>query len=230
VVGVTFVEQTRAAFRAGDTDTVARLSTVELDRARAAGDVAAEVEALGMLARVAARHGELAELHRLALRAEEVARAGGEPRLLLTPAHLLAGWARLSGDLPAAREFYARSIALNESLGQPRMVVVEQHNLGHIELRAGEIDRARRCFTQAHRATVELGITDLLPYVTLDAAVLADHDGDQLRAAGLLGRAEGLLAAAGQVFDPDDALEQTALRERLVAALGVEVFERARDA
>ncbi|MYV56051.1 tetratricopeptide repeat protein, partial [Streptomyces sp. SID3212] len=43
---MTFYEEARDAFRRGDTAVVERLSRRELDRAREAGDPAAEVDAL----------------------------------------------------------------------------------------------------------------------------------------------------------------------------------------
>jgi hypothetical protein len=214
-----------AAFRRGETDLVEQLSRRELARARASSDVATEVEAICMLARVAVRDDDVPEAERLGRVARALARGTGERRLELTPTHILAACARISGNLAFARTLYQESISLNETFGEWRMVVVELHNLAYIELHAGDVDRARDLFATALRQTVEQDIVDMLPYVALDTAVIASTDGDHLRATRLLAAVDNALRAAGQVLDPDDAIEQTALRERLIIMLGRRSFE-----
>jgi hypothetical protein len=54
---------------------------------------------------------------------------------------------------------------------------------------------------------------------------MADVDGNHAQAARLLAAAESALRALRQMLDPDDAIEQKALRERLVTALGQEAFD-----
>lgn len=222
-----YYEKARDAFRRGDTDVVERLSRQELDRSRASADVAAEVEALCMLARVALRGDDAREAVRLAAEARALARGTGERRLERVPIHVLAASARITGDLAAARSLYGESIALNESLGESRMVVAEQHNLGYVELRAGDVDRARELFTAARRQTLRHGHDDLMPCVAVDAAVIAAADGDHRRAARLLAAADSALRELQQVLDPDDAIEQAALRDRLAGALGRRSFDAA---
>jgi hypothetical protein len=50
-------------------------------------------------------------------------------------------------------------------------------------------------------------------------------DGDHPRATPLLAALDNALRAAGQILDPDDAIEQTTLRERLITTLGRQSFE-----
>lgn len=178
-----------------------------------------------MLARVAVRDDDIPEAERLAREARALARGTGERRLELTPTHILAGSARISGNLTSARTLYEESISLNETFGESRMAAMELHNLAYIELHAGNADRARELFTTARKRIVELEIDDMLPYVALDAAVMAAVDGDHPRATRLLAALESALRAVGQILDPDDAIEQRALRERLVTALGRECFD-----
>jgi hypothetical protein len=218
-------EEARDAFRRGDTAVVERLSRRELDRARAASDAAGEVDALCMLARVEVRDGDLAEAGRWTTEARTVARRGGDKRLEMAPAHIIAALATMSGDLGSARILIGESVALHAELGETRMVAVEHHNLGHVELRLGHADRARELFADVRGRALEEDWTDMLPYVTADAAVMADVDGDHARSARLLGAAAGAYRTVGQVPDPDDAVEQDALRERLITALGPEMFD-----
>jgi hypothetical protein len=222
---VGYYDETLAAFRRGETDLVEQLSRRELARARESSDVAAEVQAICMLARVAVRDGDVPEAERLGRVARALARGTGEKRLELSPTHILAGCARISGNLAFARTLYQESISLNETFGEWRMVVVELHNLAYIELHAGHVDRARELFTTALTRTVAQDIDDMLPYVALDTAVMAAADGDHLRATRLLAALDNALRAAGQILDPDDAIEQTTLREGLITTLGRQSFE-----
>jgi tetratricopeptide (TPR) repeat protein len=222
---VSYHQDAFAAFRRGETDLVEQLSRHELARARESADVAAEVEALCMLARVAVRDGDVPEAERLARVARALARGTGERRLERTPTHIVAGCARISGNLAFARTLYQESISLNETFGEWRMVAMELHNLAYIELHAGHVDHARELFTTALRRTVEQDIDDMLPYVALDTAVMAAVDGDHPRAARLLAALDNALRTAGQILDPDDAIEQTALRERLITTLGRPSFD-----
>lgn len=202
-----------------------QLGRHELARARESAEVAAEVEALCMLARVAVRDGDVPEAERLGRMARALARSTGERQLERTPTHILAGCARISGNLALARMLYRESISLNETFDEQRMVVTEFHNLAYIELHAGDVDRARELFTTARTRTVDQDIDDMLPYVALDTAVMAAVDGDHPRAARLLAALDNALRAAGQILDPDDAIEQTGLRERLITTLGQQAFE-----
>lgn len=178
-----------------------------------------------MLARVAVRDGDVPEAERLGRAARALARGTGERRLERTPTHILAGCARISGNLAFARTLYQESISLNETFGEWRMVVVELHNLAYIELHAGDVDHARELFTAALTRTVQQDIDEMLPYVALDTAVLAAVDGDHPRATRLLAALDTALRTAGQILDPDDAIEQTALRERLITTLGQQAFD-----
>ncbi|KIF76153.1 hypothetical protein QR77_24240 [Streptomyces sp. 150FB] len=220
-------EEVRAAFRRGETDVVMRLSTVELDRALTAGDQAAEVDALCMLARAAVRGEDLDEARRLATAARVVVRGAGDGRLDMGPLHILAACARMAGDLEAARTLYGESIALDESLDETRMALVDRHNLAYVELHSGHPDTARELFTGTHRQALRLGYDEMVPFMTLGAAVLAAADGDDARAARLLGAADSAFGALDRIPDPDDALERETLRERLLTALGRGPFDAA---
>jgi hypothetical protein len=222
---MSFEEEAFAAFRRGETDLVEQHSRVELQRARECADSAAEVEALSMLLRVAIRRGSLDVARELAVEALKAAVNSGDRRLEHIPRHALAALARMSGDLDKARSLYITSITLSESLALPSWVVTEKHNLGYVELHAGDLERARQLFDSARREARRLEITDLMPYLAVASAVMADIDGDQRSAVELLAAAEGALRARGEILDPDDAAEQEALRRRLIDELGQAQFD-----
>jgi len=75
--GMSFEDEVRAAFRRGDSDGVLRTARAEVDRARAAGDPAGEVEGLYAQARVALRGDDLTLATELATRALRVAERSG---------------------------------------------------------------------------------------------------------------------------------------------------------
>ncbi|MFC9846522.1 tetratricopeptide repeat protein [Streptomyces sp. NPDC060223] len=222
---MTFYEAVVEAFRRREMDVVQRLSEEEITRARAAGDVAGEVEAVGCLARVAIVGGDLPEARRLAEEARELARRSSDRRLERTPLHILAGTARMAGDVPAARRLLAESIALNESLGERGSVANERHNLAYLELHAGEVHKARELFSAARREVVEGEMTNMYPQVALSTAVIAAADGDHRRATRYLAAVDSELRRIGHQLDPDDAQEHQTLRERLVEELGRDSFD-----
>lgn len=219
-----FSERVRAAFRRGENDAVVRMSEAEIERARAAGDAAGEVEARYSLARVAIRDGDLATGAERARQALAVAERAGDRALEERPRHVLAAVARMSGDLERAGELYRESIALNEALNQPRTVNSEFHNLAFCELGLGHLDTARELFTQVRERVFGNGWDDFVPYVCLAEAALTSAEGDHARAARMLGVTEAAFHALFQVPDPDDAADLAKVRAAAVEALGVAAF------
>lgn len=208
---MSFSEDVRSAFRRGDGDTVTRMSEAELDRARASGDPAGEVEALYSLARVAVRNGDLHRGSQLAEAALAVAVRAGDRSLEERPRHVLAAVTRMSGNLDRARELYEASIALNEELGRAETVTSEYHNLAFCELGLGNLSRARELFTASRERVFRQGWDDFVPYVCVAAAALSSAEGNHRRAALMAGVADAAFTALGQVPDPDDAAELAAV-------------------
>jgi tetratricopeptide (TPR) repeat protein len=217
---MSFEDNVRATFRRGNGAEVLRMAEAEVERARAAGEPAGEVEGLYAMARVALRDDDLPRAEDLARAALEVALLFGDRRLEERPRHVLAAVARLSGDHARARDRYLASIELNEALGQPEMVNSEYHNLAFTELHLGNLDRARELFAASRERVFRDGYRSFVPYLGVAACALASAEGDHPRAARMLGFTGRAYAAVGQVADPDDALELSAVRTSTVAALG----------
>ncbi|MFF3442223.1 hypothetical protein [Streptosporangium sp. NPDC002721] len=220
-----FSENVRSAFRRGESDAVVRMSEAEIERARAAGDPAGEVEARYSLARVAIRGGDLPGGETRAREALAVALRSGDRSLEERPRHVLAAVARMSGDLLRARDLYLESIALNEALDRPMMVNSEYHNLAFCELGLGNLDVARKLFDEGRERVFRNGWDDFVPYVCLAGAALASAEGDHARAARLAGVADAAFASLGQVPDPDDAADLAKVRAAAVEALGRAAFD-----
>jgi tetratricopeptide (TPR) repeat protein len=221
---MTFSDEVRSAFRRGETDLVARMSEAEIERARAAGDPAGEVEARYSLARVAIRAGDLSAGEARARDALAVAVRSGDRSLAERPRHVLAAVARMSGDLLRARELYRESIALNEALEQPRTVNSEYHNLAFCELGLGNLDAARELFAEGRERVFRAGWADFEPYVCVAGAALATAEADHFRAARMIGVADAAFAVLGQVPDPDDAADLATARAAAIEALGPATF------
>jgi tetratricopeptide (TPR) repeat protein len=212
---MSFVHEARTAFRQGRTETVEQLSRAELERARRDGDVPAEVEALGWLARVAVRGGDLGEAGRLALAARNLARSTGDVRIERVPLHILAATAKMAGDLAGARALFEESIALNEALSEALNVTSEIHNLATVELKLGDVERARDLLREVSAAIDREGWDDLRPYLAISSALVAEAGGDRAEATRLVRGADAAFRAAGEIPDPDDAEELAGLRKRL---------------
>jgi tetratricopeptide (TPR) repeat protein len=222
---VSFIEEMRAAFTRGETDTVERMSRAELARARDSGDPEGEINALYGLAAVAMRAHDFSRTRQLGEEALAVALRSGDRRLEEAPRHMLAGAARMAGDFPAARVLYEESIALNDYLGNERRVVREQHNLGWMEMQTNNIGRARELFTAVRVYVSQNHYREFIPYAALDAAAIAAADGAYQQATKLLAVIATALSEDGQILDPDDAIEQASLRDRLVTKLGCDTFD-----
>ncbi|MBM2614196.1 tetratricopeptide repeat protein [Actinoplanes sp. LDG1-06] len=219
-----FSVRVRSAFRRGDDHAVVRMSEAEIERARAAGDVAGEVEARYSLARVAIRDGDLKLGAARAVEALEVAERSGDRSLEERPRHVLAAVARMSGDLERAIGLYRESIAVNESLGRAETVNSEYHNLAFCELGLGHLEVARELFAAGRERVFRHGWDDFVPYVCLAGAALAEAEGNHERAALMVGVTDVAFAALGQVPDPDDAADLTAVRKAALEALGPVTF------
>ncbi|MEV6169328.1 hypothetical protein AB0L99_13995 [Streptomyces sp. NPDC051954] len=222
---MSFIEEMRAAFTRGETDVVEQMSRAELSRARESKDPAGEIDALYGLAAVAMRAHDAATTRQLGEEALAVALRSGDRSLEEAPRHMLAGAARMAGDVAAARALYEESIALNESLGNKARAVREQHNLGWMELQANNADRARELFAAVRLYVLQNEYREFVPYALLSAAAIAVSDGSYRQATRLLAVVSTALGENDQILDPDDAIEDASLRERLVAELGRETFD-----
>ncbi|MFB6723805.1 hypothetical protein ACFCV3_26730 [Kribbella sp. NPDC056345] len=220
-----FEVDVRSAFRRGDSAEVLRMATTELERARAVGDPAGEVEALYAMSRVSIRGEDLPGAMKLAREALAVAERSGDKRLEERPRHVLAGVTRMTGDFVRARELYLASIELNEALGQPEMVNSEYHNLAFTELHLGNLAVARELFLAGRERVFREGYDSFVPYVCVAAAALATAEGDHALAARMVGLTDSAYAAIGQIPDPDDALELAAARDAAIAVLGESAYQ-----
>jgi tetratricopeptide (TPR) repeat protein len=146
---------------------------------------------------------------------EALAHADGlRPAMSQAVLHGLGQSARFLGNLDEAAALLERSLALNRELDDRGMVAVELHNLGHVELHRGNVDAARRRFEELDAlAPPEDDFSRV--FGGMNAAALALAEGEQERAASLLGDVDTLIAETGLELPPDDQFELNRLRGRL---------------
>ena len=215
-------EQALEAFRTGDNERARGLS----ERLAESGDPRARILGLCMLARVELRDGDLGRVGALAGEAREAARGLGDQEAERMPLHLQAAAARMAGETDEARRLYGESIELNRRLGKD-FVAGELHNLAYVELHDGKLDRAKELFRQSLELAQEKGLDSLLPYLVVDAGVVAAEEGAFERAARLLAAADAAFEASGTVLDPDDHVEFERALEMTRAALHPSTFDAA---
>lgn len=217
-----FLDAAVTAFRKGDREYAAQIAEAAQKLAHNAHDVRREVEALLVLARVALGSGEVAE------GAEHIAearvKAQGDSRLEQMCSHMEALVARMLGDLATARDLYRRSLDLSESLGDGGAAAAEYRSLAYVELQVHNRERAKRLFLEARRRSRQSGYERLLPFVVADAAVLAMEEGDAARAATLAGAAMAALAAADEILEPVEIVENDRVCARAREVLGEQAF------
>jgi len=199
------------AFRQGEMESSRSRSEAALEMARELDDAEAEAYALVGLSRVALRDGDFAEVVRFAETARGLAR--DDPEASVAPLHMQAAGTRLLGRYDEARALYEESLALNRSRGDARMTATELHNLIHVELHRGDAAAAERRFDEWRSIVGASGDPYDGAMWSLNNAAFAFTRGEPRRARELLDEAEGRLAAAGIVLDPDDAFELRHLRE-----------------
>jgi predicted ATPase/class 3 adenylate cyclase len=132
------------------------------------------------------------------------------------------------GNAAAARPLYEEALLLRRELGEQFGVATTLFNLGSIALSQGGLESltaARAALHESLQLSVDLGIKSVVMYnfAKLAAAAIA-QPGAEVRAARLLGAAEGLRAASGTVME----LSEREVYERTLAtargALGEAAF------
>jgi tetratricopeptide (TPR) repeat protein len=175
----------------------------------------AQRQAIAHAVEVALRRGDLAAVRERAQEARVHAQQRGDSLGERGGVHLLAAASRMGGDLDRARALYLESMRMADEAGSARGVAGEHHNLGYVELHSGNLAEAKEHF----RASFEWAAANrdlyLLPYCIADAAVVAHADGDDERAARLLGAADAVFESTGAVPDPDDRVEIDRARSEL---------------
>ena len=205
----------------GDTD-VAGLATASLRGAREVDDKRTAAGALGTLAELALRRGDTEEA--LALLDEGLAlrRGLGDARLI---ANSLLGLARvrLARAEPAqAEQLLEAGLAQASEIGDTWSASVALAGLGRLKLDRAAPAEAGRLFADSLRLASGRGDKRAVADCLQGLAGVRALEGRPDEAAGLLGAADGVLAAMGAELTPAERALDDRIRPQLQAELGEE--------
>ncbi|MBV9170591.1 MAG: hypothetical protein JOZ81_10950 [Chloroflexi bacterium] len=120
--------------------------------------------------------------------------------------------AQLQGDHAAAETLYTQGLAVVRGVGSPTSIAQAigleglegnmLEGLGSVALLRGDLGRVESCVREAARLSAHLASADHLAICALQLAGVALGRGDEMRAARLLGAAEGLWGAVASGILP----------------------------
>lgn len=207
----------------GDLDRARALYEESLTQTRHHGEVRGTAFALLNLADVAARQGEDTEAEERYEEGIGIFRAAGDRFGVALSLGRGAAMSVRLGDAATARQRHFEALEIYRGFGEHRGVARTLMHLGDLAADDGDRAQADELYRQslAERQAVgdRIGTAAVLGRL---ADLVADDD--PLRAARLLGAADGLRASIGASLAADDAADQTALLDRLGKAMSPEAL------
>jgi tetratricopeptide (TPR) repeat protein len=170
------------------------------------------------------------EAVRLLRRALEITAAMPDSEGHSSADHVIAVALQMSGDLDGARDVMVARLAKARDRGNEFVVWVESSNLSMVERQLGNLDEAAALSREALAIVGRQGDGLGIPWVMNGLAAVTAAQGDDERAATLLGMAESLLARAGGEWPPDEREQYDGTLSTLQSRMTPEALERARAA
>jgi tetratricopeptide (TPR) repeat protein len=202
------------AFWRGDDERSSLLQHRALEIGRHTNNPTVTALALVGLARIALRTN-VDEARRLCREAVAVTE-GTDDRIGRSSAmHVLAVAAQMSGDLIEAGDLMRQRIAIGRETGNFATISSEAGNLSMVERQLGHLDEAEALARESLEIDYRRGDAMALPWKVNGLAAVAADRGEIVRAATLIGIADGALAAAHGAWPPDEREQY----ERTVAIL-----------
>jgi predicted ATPase len=209
----------------GDIDTSRRHAEASLELRRATGEVPGLLRSLLTCAASANIFGDYAAGQAFLEELEALARAHGESWFVAI-AVCARGTAALEKGAPReAQMVLEEGLRLIDEVGDPLMSAGTLANLASAELDLGELDAARSRFTEALVNSRDGNSPEISVWSIDGLAAVEAHGGDDVRAARLVGAAEGIAESIGYSLLP---LER-ARHERTEAALLERMSRRSFD-
>ena len=154
----------------------------------------------------------------------------GWPEVSANAAYTAGNLARMEGDVDAARAQLVRAAEIAATPGLPgQLAAVIGSSLGYLDAAAGDLATARDRHDRAVRAALGTGDGPVVAQVLAGLADLAMREGDPVRAATLLGAAEGVRGTSDRSI-PDEFRVAEAVRGALTPADWDGAFQRGRGA
>jgi tetratricopeptide (TPR) repeat protein len=134
----------------------------------------------------------------------QLARVAGDPWMLSLSLRTLASTASLISDSQTARRLFDECIALMRSVGDRWGLSYSLVGLSYESLHSGQIDRARTQLDEGLALAREIASTTSIAIVLLGYAGWAAACGQPLRAAQIIGAADGIAAATNARWWPTE--------------------------
>lgn len=210
------------AMRRGDLATARTEWQTALELFRGLGDEEEQARCVAELGSVALAEGalDLAEQHYR----EAAAAFAAQGKRMREAAALgnLAAIAAERGNWETADAEGRRVVEIQREVADDQGLCISLHNLARVELALERLDEARRFATESLQIASDLGYTEVIGYSLGTIAELALAQGEEERAARLLGRGDALFAETGAMRygEEAEAWERTLteLAERLSEA------------
>jgi non-specific serine/threonine protein kinase len=179
---------------------------------RALGDKWGMAHALLQLGAASPRASDPEAAVRLLSEAEALFRELGQDEDVAWSLWSLGALAQMQGDNAAAEALYAQGLAVVRGVGSPTSIAQAigleglegnmLEGLGAVALQRGELGRVEKCVREAALLSAHLASADHVAICALQLAGVALGRGDAMRAAHLVGAAEGLWGAVANGILP----------------------------
>jgi predicted ATPase len=214
----------RLARDIGDTERARELFAAQLGLAEELGDGRGAASALSGLASIASWEGDRERAESLQQRSVELFRELGDEWGQAAGLVDLSDLALYRGDFAAAAGLTEEALELFRRLGDRRAIAISLVNRGFALLALDRPGEAKASLTESLETSAQLGDTLNIVYCVEGLAAAAEGEGEDERAARLLGRAEALRDATGGELPPFEQSIHERTVERVRGRLGEEAY------
>lgn len=209
------------ARRLGDLDRARAFLEASLEVYRRLGDDQGRGRVLGSLGTVSYHQGDLADARTRYTHGLELSRESGDQFNVVNGLVSLGNLERDTGNHEVARSLYEQCLAVAEEVHEYIGQSVALNNLANLALDTGDPERAAGLHVRSLEIRYRVGHRMMLAESMVGVACVDIALDRPLRAARLVGCAEGIADAVGGTFDP----KERRLHQDAVAALGVALGE-----
>jgi predicted ATPase/DNA-binding SARP family transcriptional activator len=211
----------------GDYEGARRLQEEALPLLRELGESRGIVSALNNLGIIEMESGDPARAVLLYEEALPLARQIGWKHATAAILSNLGILARQMGDLDTSETRYREALELHREMGNSRGRATLLGNLANLMFQRGELAQARSMNEEATSIAIEVGARDTLLHTLEGLGTIAHGEGDDLRAAQLLGAADALRTVVGHPIPPNELATHEELVASVREALGPQRFDEA---
>ena len=131
------------------------------------------------------------------------------------------------GEYRNARAAYEEALKIAVEIGDRTREIFQYYNLGHVAWHEGDYQQAKALFLKSIDFALELDLKPFITEILFAFAGVIGIQGRSMRAARLMGAAEGILENFGVFFVPGDQREFERSKAEVREQLGERMFEAA---